>query len=413
MCHTIAKFKSESKVFKILSDLIRNMNPLSRSSDIIDPLLIPLVDRMTFSEDCKKENSDLIVFKAEESKEASERSVQDLNVSEEAGDYEFIGFELDEDDNLDNPENEDEEDEEEEEEVQPVNEVYDNENDTESENVSLDDLIEELKYEDDDEDEDEDRSESENNSGNNSRSHHSENSEMEDEEGSGSREQSMNSEDAIELFDQVDNEGIEIDHIEDMDAIFGGDGDGGMNPEFEYEFFDINNNDINNQLREIREMEINRHGMIESFEDEGAEEDDHMGNLRHLMNFLERRDGGIRRNQQMFGAGRQMRGPGYYMGDNRNRNRRDADNDRGQAAGLDTIYQTIHQNQVDDESFFWENSARDLERNQDHRARYNRANEDDENNNFNAISREIARLRALPGFQDNAGNPFLDMDLNR
>lgn len=43
VCHTIKELKSSNKIFRIVSELMRCINPLSPESEIVDPLLIPLI----------------------------------------------------------------------------------------------------------------------------------------------------------------------------------------------------------------------------------------------------------------------------------------------------------------------------------------------------------------------------------
>jgi len=52
---TIKSLKADKQVFKSLADLMATLSPLSAEARIINPVLVPLLERMTFPEESKNE----------------------------------------------------------------------------------------------------------------------------------------------------------------------------------------------------------------------------------------------------------------------------------------------------------------------------------------------------------------------
>ena len=69
--NTIKDLKADLKVFKALADLIKTLNPLSIEAQIINPMLVPLLERMSFSEDSKMKSEG-------ETRTCSERRITNL-----------------------------------------------------------------------------------------------------------------------------------------------------------------------------------------------------------------------------------------------------------------------------------------------------------------------------------------------
>ena len=402
---TITKLKSSNKIFKILSELLKSSHPLSAASDIINPLLIPLVDRMTFSYDLKKEFEKPIAVDMEQEKPFFEENAEEVHEDpENIEDYGFLGLD-EQSSNNDEPEQEEEEDEEEE---NNEPEPYVEENDTESENVSLDDLIEELKYEgeedsESDEEEDDDDDEEENDDRERNRDEI-----MEDQSNSNDQNEDVDSEedeeenDALQEFNENAVE-IEVDHRHDIgdimgrNPIFGIDNDAGN--EFEMELFDMSNEEMLDHLRGIRRNRLGAHDSNEDDDDEiidVGEQD--FGSFRQLMGLLGRREGNQRRNPFMRNEGhlrRQIRGPGLHYGNHGGRQRRPEGEVRRRGQGLESLFQIINQDQRDNEGSFWAPQIdQDIE--PDNRNRNDRRLEllMEQRYNNNPMGREIDRIRA-------------------
>ena len=85
--NTIKDLKADGKVFKALADLMKTLNPLSVEAQIINPLLVPLLERMTFSEDSKKEsegdNENLLGEEANESEGMNEEG-EGMSIDEDS-----------------------------------------------------------------------------------------------------------------------------------------------------------------------------------------------------------------------------------------------------------------------------------------------------------------------------------------
>jgi len=393
VCHTISKLKSNSRIFKILGELLKNIHPLSSAADILSPLLIPLIDRMTFSEEFKKDLDKPIIIEMEQDLPVANPEVVEIqNYSDEGQDYDFLGL----DEQSSNNEVAEQEEEEEEEEEHQENEPFVEENDTESENVSLDDLIEELKYEgendsesenEDDEDEGRNRDEiMENRSSSDVEDVDSEEDEEEDIQG---------------LNDDVVE--IEVDQVQDIEEIFGGEPaleDNDIANEFEMELFDMSNAEM---LDHLRGMRRNRTGLVESNDEEDDDEvievdEQDFGSFRQLMNIINRREGNNRINPFLGHGGhlgRQMRGPGYYLNGHGGRNRRHEVEGRRQGQGLESLYQIIDQNQNENELSIW-TAPVVPEREDDNRNRNDRRLDLLLNTRFdeNHIGRDLERLRA-------------------
>ena len=45
--HTIKELKTNNQIFKILSDLMKSINPISTEAEILDDILVPLIQKMT------------------------------------------------------------------------------------------------------------------------------------------------------------------------------------------------------------------------------------------------------------------------------------------------------------------------------------------------------------------------------
>lgn len=149
---TIRDLKADGRVFKALADLMKTLNPLAVEGNIIHPLLVPLLERMTFPEECKKDaECDAENLLGEEAEESEEVAGEGEGMSDgDDGPAIEIEIEIDAED----PHEEAEEDESEGEgdSEESADEPFVEENATESDNLSLDDMIEELEYGEGDDD---------------------------------------------------------------------------------------------------------------------------------------------------------------------------------------------------------------------------------------------------------------------
>ena len=140
--HTIKELKTNNQIFKILSDLMKTINPISSEAEILDDILLPLIQKCTMVQiDFSSKKSPL------QANQPQHNPINQPEIVEDLEDLEDIDIDIEEDNDDDDQNNdlEDEEDEEEQEdEDQP--EPYVEENATHSDNLSLDDMIEELEY---------------------------------------------------------------------------------------------------------------------------------------------------------------------------------------------------------------------------------------------------------------------------
>ena len=85
--NTTKGMKADGKISKDLADMMKTLNHLSVEAQIINPLLVPLLERMTFSEDSKKEseedNENLLGEEANESEGMNEEG-EGMNIEEDS-----------------------------------------------------------------------------------------------------------------------------------------------------------------------------------------------------------------------------------------------------------------------------------------------------------------------------------------
>lgn len=394
VCHTIKELKVNNKLFKILGDMMKTITPLSAEAEVLDPLLLPLVERMTLSGENKQaleEEKNLEASDPEEDKHDGEG--EDSNEDMLIDDSHIVEVDIEiegDDEGEDVEDDEDDEGEEDEEPIEPfVEEIA-----TQSEELSLDDMIENLEYDLEEGDESEmDDDEDEHNL--HHEDHHSGDEPMDDVDEIEIEAHELDSDEASEMIDQIEDAAV-MGFIEEHDDGDDFDSQDDGNPE---EVDDGDEPDAFNVI-EIEEHpdghgghnHPRRHMMeFQNFDDEdGIELESNDVGFHQLINMLHGR--GRLRGANIMGEANRIGGANFM------RNRNVADNRRrafrnDQSRGLDSLYQLPGQQRGDIDNEFWESNI----------------NANPVSNNRNRAN----RLQDIPSGGRDPWSNFLSRDLQR
>mmetsp|Transcript_1347 Transcript_1347/g.1482 ORF Transcript_1347/g.1482 Transcript_1347/m.1482 type:complete len:500 (-) Transcript_1347:231-1730(-) len=212
VAHTIKELKADNKIFKALAELMKSTNPLSPEAEVINPLLVPLIERMTFAEDAKADPDDgQPLLEDDEASESASRQEEDMNIDEDSP---AIEIEIEIDGEPPAAEDEEDEDEPEGEDDNSAAEPFVEDNATESENLSLDDMIQELEYAEGDEESESGSDEDQDNSDEDDEMEGDQ--EAEDDEDALIEDQNVDSDEASELVEEAHRAAL-MGLIEDQD----------------------------------------------------------------------------------------------------------------------------------------------------------------------------------------------------
>jgi hypothetical protein len=368
IAHSIKYLTPSSTIFKVLSEFLRFLNPLSPEAEILSPLLLQLLSHLTTSSEPKADQEEKEEEKHLDMKEEKEEdevdSSQEMMIDEQP--EEDMEGQEDEEGEEDEGEGEDDE------EIDPfIEEIA-----TQSEELSLDDMIENLEYDEqegDESDEDDDDVE---------RSMGDEEMEMDE----------IDSDEASEMLHQMEEADVigiieEQDDPMDMESQQDGNEEDIIEDDQPEEGFNVIDID-----QPIPHFNMRRRQLVNIGEEDDFELESNNLGFQQLLDMLHYRGGGR--------AGNPFRndhrdpleriGLAGIRGQIRRVDQRVA---QRRAAGLETLYQLDYSGRRENDNDFWESNV-NLNEFGNNRNRSQRHNEDNIRDPFsNLIARDIQQIR--------------------